>query len=100
MDSDLKKQIGILALTILIGFSWYLTDMIPEITLTGRTLTFLVLVVGAIVHFVEWMIGKYTGAHIDDISVSIPGLKEEKNDSDTASDEDHYDESDQKIIAS
>ena len=95
MDSDLKKQIGILALTLLVGFSWYLTDLIPEITLTGRSLTFMILVVGAIVHFIEWLIKKYTGATINDISVPLPLAEEKQNDQDSTSNEGTNEESDE-----
>ena len=67
MDSELKKQLGILLMGTVLGISWYLADLIPTLELPGRSIALIIIVTALLINFGKWLITKYTGAKEDDV---------------------------------
>ena len=66
MNSELKKAIGYMLLTILAGGGVYLTSILPDITLSGEAILVLTTVIGAVVLFLRKVVSIYTGVSIDE----------------------------------
>ena len=67
MDSELKKQLGILLMGTVLGISWYLADLIPTLELPGRSIALIIIVTALLINFGKWLITKYTGAKEEDV---------------------------------
>jgi len=92
MDKDFKKQVGLLVGVIILGFSWYLVDLLPTLVLSGRDLALLTIIVGAVVKFLLWTIEKLTGVKPSDITTPIIPVLKEEQDQDDRNDEEATDE--------